>query len=433
MLRRLRMSDFRVYGDQEIPLGNGVTTIVGPNGSGKTTILEAIEFALFKRVKRKEKDVRSVRELIRHGRRRASVELMFESPVNGRVYTVRRDIFPNKTTAELHEQGKESATLVRVRDVDNEIVELLGMDRDTFAALTYVRQGDIDLLSRLAPSKKRQTLRNMMGLGQYEDLTRGVKKLIKEIEETKREIGEHRERLGDMLSRLPTTDEIAAAREAVESVAASVASDKLEPIRSVLDRLYGTVTELNNEISSPELKQREREADQQEAIATDLRRILGQIPEVAEQQIKPLIQTEARNIFLEIFGDRYSDLELTDEYDVRLYDIRGNPVSLSNASGGEDVCVNFSLRVAVNSALQRIAADGERGILRPLGLLIMDEPGMGLDSQRRRWLPEAISGLQSIRQVIVVTHMEELKSAADTVITLEPQGKDRPPRVTVET
>ncbi|RLI57365.1 MAG: hypothetical protein DRO87_07070, partial [Candidatus Thorarchaeota archaeon] len=66
------------------------------------------------------------------------------------------------------------------------------------------------------------------------------------------------------------------------------------------------------------------------------------------------------------------------------------------------------------------------------GLIILDEPGAGLDEQRRRWLPDAIKNLDVVEQVIVVTHMEELRGATDHVITLTPQGKGRQPIVEME-
>ena len=89
--------------------------------------------------------------------------------------------------------------------------------------------------------------------------------------------------------------------------------------------------------------------------------------------------------------------------------------------------MNFALRVAVNTALQKHSLAGP-----PPGLIILDEPGAGLDSQRRRWLPEAIAGLKSVNQVIVVTHMDELRESTDYVINLIPQGKGRQPTVVVD-
>jgi DNA repair exonuclease SbcCD ATPase subunit len=118
---------------------------------------------------------------------------------------------------------------------------------------------------------------------------------------------------------------------------------------------------------------------------------------------------------------------IDDDYEIALYDLQGNRVSLMAASGGEDVCVNFSLRVAVNTALQKFSITGP-----PPGLIILDEPGAGLDAQRRRWLPEAITKLDVVKQVLVVTHMEELKGSTDHVISLLPQGRGRQPKVELE-
>ena len=59
---------------------------------------------------------------------------------------------------------------------------------------------------------------------------------------------------------------------------------------------------------------------------------------------------------------------------------RGNRVALAASSGGEDVCVVFALRVAVNTALQKHSNAGP-----PPVLIILDEPGAGLDTERRRW------------------------------------------------
>ncbi len=436
MLERLRLRNFRVYVDQTIEFRKGINAIVGPNGSGKTTILEAIEFALFKRVKRKEKDV-NMSSLIRHGQTKAELELVFRAPVNNRTYAVWRKIVPGKTMAELRElvdgEGRQKWKVVQTapKRVDSAIEQLLGMDRDGFAATVYVRQGDINLLSRQPPRKKRELLRNMMGLGVYEDLRKKAKRLLRDLDSLRSEHEADINQLREILELLPTEEEIAAARTSLTRIRILVEPDSVEPLEKILVRVQDSRSNVMTRIATAEKELSASGVDRRRELAQNLSLILDQIPGVAEEQVKPMIREEARRIFLDIFGDRYSDLEIADDYDITLWDIRGNRVALSSASGGEDVCVNFALRVAVNTALQRVAA--EKRLMRPLGLLIMDEPGMGLDSQRRRWLPDAISTLKSIDQVIVVTHMTELKDAADVTITLQPQGKNRQPRVIVET
>ncbi|MFW9838323.1 MAG: AAA family ATPase, partial [Candidatus Thorarchaeota archaeon] len=147
MIRRLFLRDFKVYKKQEFNFEEGSTAIVGPNGSGKTSILEAIEFALFRIVTRKEKKVPKIEELINHRAKKAIVELEFVAPINRRTYRVVRTIHPGETKADLFLGKNKDPETTGVTRVDNQIIDLIGMDRHAFSALTYVRQGEIDRLS----------------------------------------------------------------------------------------------------------------------------------------------------------------------------------------------------------------------------------------------------------------------------------------------
>ncbi len=46
-LLRLKLENFRQHANTDVQFSDGMTAIVGPNGTGKTTLLEAITFALF--------------------------------------------------------------------------------------------------------------------------------------------------------------------------------------------------------------------------------------------------------------------------------------------------------------------------------------------------------------------------------------------------
>ncbi len=400
---------------------------MGPNGSGKTSILEAIEFALFRMVTRKEKKVPQVEDLIHHRGKRAVVELEFTAPVNRRNYVVKRTIHPGETKAELFEAGTRDPEETGVTRVDKKIIELVGMDRNAFSALTYVRQGEIDRLSRLAPKSRREELYSMMRLGVYDKQSSKVQKEIRQMDKESKTISESVMRLKEVQGHLPKKKEIDDALKALDIIEESIKEKQpMKKIRDVIQKVSESAHAIDEQLASPELSTRPDELKEETEVAKYLKVLLDTIPDVAENQLRPHIRDEARAIFREIFGDRYSDLIIDDDYEIALYDLQGNRVSLIAASGGEDVCVNFALRVAVNTALQRHAITGP-----PPGLIILDEPGAGLDSQRRRWLPEAITKLDVVKQVLVVTHMEELKGSTDHVISLIPQGKGRQPVVEV--
>ncbi|NHI88154.1 MAG: ATP-binding cassette domain-containing protein [Candidatus Thorarchaeota archaeon] len=428
MIRKLRMTDFKVFQDQEFDFSPGTTAIVGPNGSGKTTILEAIEFALFRSVTRKEKSVKRLEELIRHSRKKAKIQLEFIAPLNRREYRVIRTIHPGETNADLFLANKHEPEVSGPTRVDQEIVKLLGMTKHAFSALTYVRQGEIFKLSRDTPAKRRSGLYSMMGLEIYDKKKKTVDKELKSMKGEMESIDLTRTRLESIREHLPNREELDSAISAIDKVEREVGKrEEFEQFRGVVEKVSNSLSTVNDELSSPRLSRRPVEIKEETEVAEHLKALLDTIPHVAENQLRPYIRTEARSIFTEIFGDRYSDLFIDDDFEVCLFDLQGNKVSLKAASGGEDVCVNFALRVAVNTALQKYSTASN-----PPGLIILDEPGSGLDQQRRRWLPEAIAGLEVVEQVIVVTHMDELKESTKQVISLTPQGKGRQPLVEVD-
>lgn len=428
MLKKLRMVDFKVFEDQVIDFNQGTTAIVGPNGSGKTTILEAIEFALFRSVTRKEKAIRKVEEVIRHNSKKAVVELTFIAPVNRKEYKVTRTIHKGATNADLYLSGKREPVASEPTRVDKEIINLLGVDKNAFSALTYVRQGEIFKLSRDSPSERVKGLYNMMGLGIYDKKRKELSGDNKKITDEMEEIDRTKQQLENIKSHLPEKSEFDAAMKSLDLIRDELAGKvELSQLQRIMDKVRKSMEVVDTQLASKEFTRRPVELQKELEIGEHIKSILETIPGIAESQLRPYVRTEARQIFLEIFNDRYGDLSIDDNYDISLYDLQGNRVPLKAASGGEDVCVNFALRVAVNTALQKHSTTAP-----PPGLIILDEPGAGLDEQRRRWLPEAINGLDVVEQVIVVTHMEELKGSTNQVISLIPQGKGRQPLVEVD-
>src|SRR5437764_13610345 len=101
-LLRLRLVNFRQHADTELEFGPGITGIIGPNGSGKTSILEAIAWALYGvQAVRGDKD--SIRRLGAKGRAGAEVDLEFR--LAAPEYRVKGGLSP----AGLHQDGQVTA------------------------------------------------------------------------------------------------------------------------------------------------------------------------------------------------------------------------------------------------------------------------------------------------------------------------------------
>ncbi|QBS37101.1 DNA replication and repair protein RecF [Thermaerobacter sp. FW80] len=80
VVRRVVLRQFRSYEQATLELEPGLTLLVGPNGVGKTNLLEAIHFAATGRSPRTPRDA----ELIREGAAACYVRLEWDDPVAGR-------------------------------------------------------------------------------------------------------------------------------------------------------------------------------------------------------------------------------------------------------------------------------------------------------------------------------------------------------------
>ncbi len=84
LIRSLTLENVKSYEKARVEFTAGTNAIVGPNGTGKTTILEAIGFALFDHLPYSQAD------FVRAGERMASVAVDFLSDYDERVYQVMR-------------------------------------------------------------------------------------------------------------------------------------------------------------------------------------------------------------------------------------------------------------------------------------------------------------------------------------------------------
>ena len=84
LIRSLTLENVKSYENSRVEFTAGTNAIVGPNGTGKTTILEAIGFALFDHLPYSQAD------FVRAGERVASVAVDFLSDYDERVYQVMR-------------------------------------------------------------------------------------------------------------------------------------------------------------------------------------------------------------------------------------------------------------------------------------------------------------------------------------------------------
>ena len=124
-LNSVRLCNFRQHADSFITFDGGLTGIIGANGSGKSTILEAIAWALYGQDAARGKK-ESIRSLRAGPGAKVKVELDFE--LGGHRYRVERGL----TQAELYLDGADSPVANSLTGVSDMLRRRLGMSREEF-------------------------------------------------------------------------------------------------------------------------------------------------------------------------------------------------------------------------------------------------------------------------------------------------------------
>ncbi|MEO7456334.1 MAG: SMC family ATPase [Gemmatimonadaceae bacterium] len=155
-LNSLRLTNFRQHAETFITFDTGLTGIIGANGSGKTTILEAIAWALYGQdaARGKKETIRSLRA---GPGAKVKVELDFD--LGGHRFRVERGL----TTAELYLDGADYPIANSLSGVSDVLRRRLGMSREEFFNTYFTGQKELDVMAAMAPSERAQFLSRVLG------------------------------------------------------------------------------------------------------------------------------------------------------------------------------------------------------------------------------------------------------------------------------
>ncbi|MBI2674901.1 MAG: SMC family ATPase [Candidatus Aenigmarchaeota archaeon] len=168
MIKRIRLSNWKSHLDTELAFEKGVNILVGIMGSGKTSVIDAISFALYGTFPGLQNRRMQLDDLIISRPRKERAEIELEFMANGKSYEIKREIKREKgtTNAEIREDGK--LLDVGSRNVTQLAASVLQMDYDLFSKAVYSEQNAMDYFLRIPKGQRMQHIDRMLKLDRFE-------------------------------------------------------------------------------------------------------------------------------------------------------------------------------------------------------------------------------------------------------------------------
>lgn len=182
MITSVELGDFLAHADTKLEFENGVTVFVGDNGAGKSSIIDAITFALFGHHTRK-----SNKSLIKRGSNQGFAKIGFS--INGKQYEAVRKI---------DSKGNLAAKFSKIRN--NEIIEIAAGERKQFGeSMTHevektiglnfeklkiasiVQQGELNAIINAKPKEFKELLNAIIGIDKLDVASESMKIVNKEF------------------------------------------------------------------------------------------------------------------------------------------------------------------------------------------------------------------------------------------------------------
>ncbi len=155
-----------------------------------------------------------------------------------------------------------------------------------------------------------------------------------------------------------------------------------------------------------ELKARQR-------LHTELDRAFSDLRADLNAAMRPEIAELASSFLTDLTDGRYDQMDLTEDYEVTVLE-GGIPKPV--ISGGEEDLTALVLRLAISQMIAERAG-------QPLSLLVLDEIFGSLDESRRAHVLGLLRRIADrFPQVILITHIEQVREGLDRVIRVEYDG-----------
>jgi len=193
-LKKIKLKNFTSYKEETINFEDfsQLSCIIGLNGAGKSSIIDAITTVLFNRARCTNNQASGLENLIALGEDSLEVQLDFFS--DNTEYSVKRKRFSKGgQELELFIDGVDHTD--KIKETQQKLDQIIKMDYDTFLDTVCIGQGESGRFMKKKPDERKEVFTQVLNLDKYEKLQDFAKEIKKDKNDTLKKIKEELEEL----------------------------------------------------------------------------------------------------------------------------------------------------------------------------------------------------------------------------------------------
>lgn len=180
IIKKINLENYRSHKNTSINLSKGINLILGENGKGKSSILEAIGTVLFDINDRTGKKIG--KSFIKYGESSATVEIIFLAN-DDREYSIKNTFYNKKTNTAVLKDLKTNEEIKNKEELRIKLNELCGIKKDytdIYDNIIIAKQNEFINIFKDKPSEREKVFNKIFNTEIYSEMYGGILKNIED-------------------------------------------------------------------------------------------------------------------------------------------------------------------------------------------------------------------------------------------------------------